>query len=733
MAFDPDTYLAKKPSVSFDPDAYLAQRPAPEAAPATPSEIPGPRGEIPAWAIRNPRAYGVMGAMRETAGPLIEAGGAILGGLAGAGGGVFGGGPVGAAVGGVLGTGLGYGIAKQTLAPWDIALGNRPAPVSLPAETRQAAANVEEGVRNELLGRAIVGPAINALAPAVVRGAAKVGGAIADITEIFRQRAARIAREAVGENLPAARQALQAAFGEDVSAAQALATVGADGRPALNLPTVQALLQRASARDPEFFTNLLGQQEAARLQTLTQIAGGANQTAAREAQQELKRLLNKRLVPVLEQELGAANIAGQLKPRFDEQARLLGEIASQKVEDVRRFTAAGERATAAGRRQMIERGAPVGAARYTYMGELADRAEQVATQAAEGSLVFGEAGRFAKAASDSLAAHGLKPLETKSVIAAIDKQLADPAIGPNRDVQRVLTRLKDDLLEWTNAGGVIDAWALDTIRKASVNQAARDVAGPSASGKAVKQLASQVLQSVRPIITSAVEDAGGAGYGAYLKAYEQGMQAIGQTKLGAEAMRAYLSNPAEFVKLVEGNSPKVVEKIFGPGSYNIFKELSNNTQQRLGKIAGEVKRAEAVSEQAGAGQDRLVELFKENLPTFRLPNIFSIVATTTNKVLDTLEGKIGKATMTELTNAAKSARSFDELLAVLPATERSKVLKVMSDPETWAAETVARRAGLPGEQLRAIVKKQREKLPISGKILNNLTPQDQQNQNELAR
>ena len=35
------------------------------------SEIPAPRGEIPAWAREYPSLYGVAGAMRETLGPLV--------------------------------------------------------------------------------------------------------------------------------------------------------------------------------------------------------------------------------------------------------------------------------------------------------------------------------------------------------------------------------------------------------------------------------------------------------------------------------------------------------------------------------------------------------------------------------------------------------------------------------------------------------------------------------------
>ena len=619
--------------------------------------MPGPRQQ-PMW--------------RQMIGPTVEALGAVGGGIAGV--------PLGPA-GVVGGAGLGYGMSKEVLQLIDQYTGL--------AQPRTGAAMVTEPVRNIIEGATFEAGG-RAAAPVIAKGAEYVSkgiGKVVDLKNLPKQRAARIAREAVGEDLDTARNALRAAFTEDVTAAQALARIDPKtGAPMLNMPTAQALLQRASSRDPRFFTTMFGEQEAARYNALADIAGGANQTAARAAQKEMKNMLNQRLIPVLETELGAANIAGELGPKFRTEAARFGQAAADKVEDVRRFSAAAERA---GTKQVIPvPGQPRAPQRYTYMGELAERAEQVAADAAEGSLRFGEAARFNQAAADSLAAHNLKPLKTESIVSAIDRKLADPAIGPNKDVQRVLTRVRDDLTEWTNAGGVIDAWALDTIRKSAVNQAARDILGAGADPKAVKKLASQVLSDVRPLMVNAVEEAGGAGYGAYLKAYERGMQEIGQTKLGGEALRLYLSSPNEFVKLVEGNSPKVVEKIFGPGSYNIFKEMSVDAQQRLGKVAAEVKRGEAIKGQAAAGEPALVELLKENAPSFKLPNWFSMVATTGNKMLDILENKIGKKTMDALTEASKSAKSFDELLATLPANERIKVLKVIENPSTWGAGKV---------------------------------------------
>lgn len=606
---------------------------------------------------------GALRVVRPAAEALGTGVGALLGGAAG----TFGAGPVGTAAGGVAGAGLGYGITSEAFNVLEEQLGLRK-PRTAGEAAKEAAKGVITGAAFEAGGRGVIQPLVERGARAVARGA----GALADIGDLSKIRAGRIARESLGEDLPAARRVLSQAA-DDVSAAQAIAP--------LNQPVTQALLQRAAARDPKFFTNLLGEQEARRFTTLQEIAGGANQTAAREAAAELKRLLNERLIPVLEREIGAANIAGKLKPRFEGEAARFGEAAAAKVEDVRRMVAAGERA--AETQVFPVPGQPRAPQRYTYMGELAQRADEVADQAATASLRFGEARNFAQAASDSLAAHGLRPLTSESIVGSLQRKLADPRVAPgNRDLQTALNQIGRELRAWTDNNGVIDAWAIDTIRKNAVNGVVRRLY-QGADENTQRQVAAKITAEVRPLLVDAVEQAGGTGYRRYLSDYSIGQQAIGQTKLGAQALKLYQSNPDEFVKLVEGNSPELVERVFGPGSYNIFKEMSVGTQQRLGRVAEEVRRAETIKTQATEGQDRLVELLKENAPNFRIPNWLTVWVTATNRLLAAFENKLGKETLDALTESAKSAPNFQRLLDTLPTVERNKVLSTLNDPAFW--------------------------------------------------
>jgi len=667
-------------------DKWLSDIPLPASAPekAAAGEIPGPRRQPPPWAKDYPQLYEAAQGARQMLGPTVEAAGAVGGGILGSTAG-----PPGTVMGSAAGYGLGAGLMRQA----DIALGNVP--------EMTVGQGVEAGTRDLLMG-AIFEAGGQVAAPyidkALQLGSRGVGWLYDTLSgQIGTQKAAKVLRDSLGVDMSAAR-ALARTAPTDVTAAQSIAN--------LTSPTTQALLEQAAKRDPRYMLTTAEAQEAARINQLAELAGAQTQTGARNVQQQSKKELRNELIPQLEIEMAAANTAGVLKPQLEAQAERMGTLAAQETDKVRRFSAAppgvikqepvvglvpvaeatvpaGTRLLEKGQQKSIELGRPVSTGRYTYEGELAKRADEVATQAAEGSLIFGEASRFATAAANSLEAHGLKPLKGDAIVASIEKTLADPKLAPgNRDLQRALGRVAADIKQWTNLGGVIDAWALDTIRKNSVNAVAKQL-HPN-DPKAQKELASKVLESVRPSIVKAVEDAGGTGYGAYLDAYATGLKAVSEKKMSAKALEMYQSDPKAFVKLVEGNSPKEVEKVFGAGSYDLAKQMSADAMITLKGVAGEVKRDTTVGVQAAAGRDALRELLDANKSRFRFPNFaFNRATTAANVTLDTLSEKLGKNVMDKLTEAAKSGQNMAKLIDTLPAVERNKVLRLFNNPQEW--------------------------------------------------
>lgn len=644
-------------------DKWVSDIPLPAATPKEPAtaEIPGPRRQPPPWAKDYPQLYEAAQDARQMLGPTVEAGFAIGGGLLGSAAS-----PAGTVMGSAAGYGLGSGLMRQA----DIALGNRP--------EMTIGEGLEAGTRDLVMG-AIFEAGGQVAAPYVEKalrmGGRGVGWLYDTLSgQIGAQKAAKVLRDSLGIDVSAAR-ALARSAPTDVTAAQSIAE--------LTSPTTQALLEQAAKRDPRYMLTTAEAQEAARINQLAELAGAQTQTGARNVQQQSKKELRNELIPQLEIEMAAANTAGVLKPQLEAQAERMGTMAGKKVEDVRRMAPASERLLEKGQQKSIELGRPVSTGRYTYEGELAKRADDVATQAAEGSLIFGEASRFATAAANSLEAHGLKPLKGDAIVASIEKTLADPKLAPgNRDLQRALGRVAADIKQWTNLGGVIDAWALDTIRKNSVNAVAKQL-HPN-DPKAQKELASKVLESVRPSIVKAVEDAGGRGYGAYLDAYATGLKAVSEKKMSAKALEMYQSDPKAFVKLVEGNSPKEVEKVFGAGSYDLAKQMSADAMITLKGVAGEVKRDITIGVQAAAGRDALRELLDANKSRFRFPNFaFNRATTAANVTLDTLSEKLGKSVMDKLTEAAKSGQNMAKLIDTLPAVERNKVLRLFNNPQEW--------------------------------------------------
>lgn len=587
--------------------------------------------------------------------PALETGAAIAGGLVGGTSGLVGG-PVGSLVGGGIGSGLAYAGAKQLEKGYDTFKGQNK-PQSLGANAAEATDDFIYGLFADLGGQAVLKPAAKAL------------GWIWDAAtgKLIQVKAGKIVRELAGDAVDAVRAAASAAP-KELTAGQAVANV--------NAPAIQTLMSRTAARNPNLYTGLAKAEEAAQLNTLADIAGGSTQAASKATQVEAKNALNAKLIPTLTTELNTANIAGQELPRLQGEADRFAQAAANKVEDVRRMTAAGGRAGERAANTVTVAGQPRVPGRYTYMGDLEKQAEKEAVKAAEGSLAFGEASRFAQAGADSLAAHGLKPLKTETIIANIARKANDPTYAGNDIMQGALENVANDIAKWTKNGGVIDAWALDSIRKNSVNAAVQRLR-PSEGQAAQKNAAAEVINQIKPILIDAIESSGGTGYGKYLTDYAAGRQAIDQTKLGAKAMKLFNDSPAKFIDLVEGQSPEAVEKVFGKGNYNLAKEMSYQAWLNLKGISSTLQRNQSMAEQAAQGVEKYGDTLRNSLGMFRIPNILSPKVAVTNEALSVLEGKINNKVLAALDEGMRSGKPLAKLIDTLPASDRTLVLRIL--------------------------------------------------------
>jgi hypothetical protein len=279
------------------------------------------------------------------------------------------------------------------------------------------------------------------------------------------------------------------------------------------------------------------------------------------------------------------------------------------------------------------------------------------------------------------AALNVPPVDISKVVRDVRTLAGRPEFAGNDVVEGSMRNIAQDLLRHSQngAGEVIDAVALDALRKNSINAAIAKLR-PGIDAASQKKLAASVMGDVKPLI----DDALGDPYKAYLKAHSEGMQKIAEKKLMGEGLNLWKTNKDGFVNLVEGNSPEVVEKILGPGKFNIAKDLADSHVKVLQEQAVKALRDRSVKAQVSQGQESLKNLLIDDMSKIRLPSYLSVITSTTNKALDTLERKMGKETMNALAKASESPEAARKLLEALPAKERVRVLNILRNPQSWS-------------------------------------------------
>jgi hypothetical protein len=94
------------------------------------------------------------------------------------------------------------------------------------------------------------------------------------------------------------------------------------------------------------------------------------------------------------------------------------------------------------------------------------------------------------------------------------------------------------------------------------------------------------------------------------------------------------------------------------------------------------------------------DILSKDAAKWRLPALFSRVATVTNKVLDGLEFKVNRATFAALEKGMQSGKNMAELIEALPASQRNDALRALADPKVARQITLqtSRNALAPEQQ-----------------------------------
>jgi hypothetical protein len=624
-----------------------------------PDAIPDGRPMPPEWSKRDPTAYALASGARELLGPTVEAlgtaGGAVLGSALG---------PVGT----VGGAGLGYGMSQEVLRGADVLLGK--------AKPRTGIETVTEPI-----GNVAFGAVTEAAAPKVMAMLSKGAGRVVDFVKGNRPeiKAANMLRQTLESGTRSGVEPIKNVLRnapEGMTAAQATTNLKAPLWQSLNASVTR---QRGAVDD---YANVIANQAANDIDNIARFAGGETATEVRQTVKGAKGALNLTTEPTKKAALNAASDVSETMVGLKGEAATAREGAAIKTENARRMASAAEKAAArAAKGSFPVEGQPRVTGRYSYWAnEAAETAEKQLTDAASGSLKFGEAAQLREAALDSLKNAGLTPLEGKPLADQIRALTKDPKFAGNSERSAALARVADEIEKWTGFNGVADAHALDAIRKNVVNSIfANSPLDPKAKAKAV----AQTMNDIRPAIIDAIENAGGAGYRKYLQTYQDGIQAVNQKQLMGAALNMYKNKPDEFIKLVDGDIPKSVEKIMGFGNFNVADELGPEAMATLRSAAQTLKNAKEMTSQSSLAQDALKELLAENVSLMRLPSLISAKFAATNAAISILEKKIGKDVMKVLVDGLKTGKSAADLLDTLPASEKNRVLKLMSDPRNY--------------------------------------------------
>lgn len=547
---------------------------------------------------------------------------------------------------------------------------------------------------------AAVGAAIPTVAAPVLKQLAKGYGFAKDVItgRAAEVRAAQVVRESLGDQLGPATIVLSKAR-PGITAAQALEEAGINADPFMALGKLAEKMDTKTA-----YRLLMETQELAQINQLAAMAGGGTQTTARESQNVARNELTNLTTPMRETELGAANLARDVTRRLEP------TLGQRQASAQSALQLQGQLSTDAAQQANLSMGGTIsprlggtGAPQpvsgvQASMPRLSPSITLNAERATEASKAAGEVGDivkqrvaeadFIKKQIDSLADYGLTPINTDKIVAGITAKLNDPKIGPSDVNQAVLSKVANKIQEWTaKGGGVIDADALYSIRKNAVGEEIARLY-PNADAKQQARYAAKLLTEIKPAIDDAIVDAGGTGWRKYLQTYETGMKDIDQQKLAALALEKFKGSKEEFIKLVRGNNPDAVEDIFGPGSFNIFKEMGRKSGV-LENIAKDLERDIAVSAKASAGAGGLARIMgMSDSQMQKIPAFFSRTTTALNMALDVLEGRVNQKVKQVFVDGMKNGKSAAELIQELPSKERSAVLRTLMNNRNWNPQAV---------------------------------------------
>jgi hypothetical protein len=174
------------------------------------------------------------------------------------------------------------------------------------------------------------------------------------------------------------------------------------------------------------------------------------------------------------------------------------------------------------------------------------------------------------------------------------------------------------------------------------------------------------------------------GYEKAQKVFAAASPPVNQAKV-LGAMQDVLEQPlgvgeraGPFMTALGRGESALLKKSTGAARYDDLSQVLSPQQMNVVKgVESELKRNAEVVRQTQAGAEAMKIILEANQSKFRLPSFLDVKVTLTNQMLDILKDKMSANVMKELEKGFQSAKSFEDLMSKVPASERLDVLRAL--------------------------------------------------------
>jgi hypothetical protein len=455
--------------------------------------------------------------------------------------------------------------------------------------------------------------------PVVANVLKRLGGKVVDLRRLSKVKAGQIIREALGEDIEAAKAAFRELSPDDQRLAQqVLIEAGVEPSPFFGLGKIAT-----SQMDPDTSARILAQQEAARAGRLAEAAGGSTMEDVRAAVRGGRAAVTEELAPLREEMYRRAGYAGEFVPtKLDEAAELERLAAEQSGLNRRMVEGALGAETRLG--QMDDLGDPFAAEAINRQRGIAGAMTQRGEKAGLTAVTARERAGDIFDEIDDLAAEGIRPMRAADLIASLQRKMADPEILRGSVEEGAIKGVIRQLEKATDANGMLNPKALGKIRRSGINTLVNQMSvkmGGVPSRTGTPEEAQGTVLELRSLIDNTLRQGGGGDLvDEFLQRSERGYAAVNRGELAGEALRLYKEDPSgtQFRALVGGDLPKTVGKIMkgGPESEKFRPAFAGDPRRlmALEQSAAELETLNKMAKLGGRGEPRAQNILMEQRP-----------------------------------------------------------------------------------------------------------------------